>query len=348
MGAPAACRWRPYSRRRRWSGRSEARHRHRRRRLHRLAPVRTTRRRRLARDRRRLLHRLLRRGRQAGEPRGPRRRARLRPARARPADRRLAAGCSPERTSCSTWPPRPAFATASAGLPALRRQQPRRHPARVRGGRRRRRRAGRVGLVLVRLRRRGGATRAARPRPPPRPRSPYGVTKRACEDLARVYRSPDLAITGTPLLHRLRSPAAAGHGDASDLRRPRSRRHVPAVRRRVAVARLHLRGRRRRRDGQSADAAATAARLQHRRWRGGDAWRRSSRPLESLAHARPGSTVARPSAATCAAPRPTSRARRDLGWSPSVGLREGLRSQFDWVSARRATLAPAQAVPQTA
>ena len=28
------------------------------------------------------------------------------------------------------------------------------------------------------------------------PRSPYGVTKRACEDLARVYRSPERAITG--------------------------------------------------------------------------------------------------------------------------------------------------------
>jgi UDP-glucuronate 4-epimerase len=28
------------------------------------------------------------------------------------------------------------------------------------------------------------------------PRSPYGVTKRACEDLARIYRTRDLAITG--------------------------------------------------------------------------------------------------------------------------------------------------------
>ena len=44
----------------------------------------------------------------------------------------------------------------------------------------------------------------------------------------------------------------------------------------------------------------------------------------------------------------TIRAEADLGWQPSVGLREGLRSQFDWVSARRATLAPVQAVPQTA
>ena len=31
---------------------------------------------------------------------------------------------------------------------------------------------------------------------PTRPRSPYGVTKRACEDLARVYRSRGLSITG--------------------------------------------------------------------------------------------------------------------------------------------------------
>src|SRR4051812_29078108 len=31
---------------------------------------------------------------------------------------------------------------------------------------------------------------------PTLPRSPYGVTKRACEDLARIYRSRELAITG--------------------------------------------------------------------------------------------------------------------------------------------------------
>ncbi|NUR08726.1 MAG: NAD-dependent epimerase/dehydratase family protein [Nocardioidaceae bacterium] len=31
---------------------------------------------------------------------------------------------------------------------------------------------------------------------PTRPRSPYGVTKRACEDLAHIYRSRGLAITG--------------------------------------------------------------------------------------------------------------------------------------------------------
>ena len=36
----------------------------------------------------------------------------------------------------------------------------------------------------------------------------------------------------------------------------------------------------------------------------------------------------------------TSRAEADLGWQATVGLREGLRSQLDWVSARRATLAP--------
>jgi nucleoside-diphosphate-sugar epimerase len=32
----------------------------------------------------------------------------------------------------------------------------------------------------------------------------------------------------------------------------------------------------------------------------------------------------------------TTRAVEDLGWRASVGLREGLRSQLDWVAARRA------------
>jgi UDP-glucuronate 4-epimerase len=37
----------------------------------------------------------------------------------------------------------------------------------------------------------------------------------------------------------------------------------------------------------------------------------------------------------------TTRAAADLGWRPSVGLREGLRSQLDWVIARRRSLAQA-------
>ena len=34
----------------------------------------------------------------------------------------------------------------------------------------------------------------------------------------------------------------------------------------------------------------------------------------------------------------TTRAREDLGWQPTVGLREGLHSQLEWVRARRRAL----------
>ena len=46
-----------------------------------------------------------------------------------------------------------------------------------------------------------------------RPLSPYGVTKLACEELARVYaRSVRPRRRLAPLLHRLRAAAASGHG----------------------------------------------------------------------------------------------------------------------------------------
>jgi nucleoside-diphosphate-sugar epimerase len=35
----------------------------------------------------------------------------------------------------------------------------------------------------------------------------------------------------------------------------------------------------------------------------------------------------------------TSRARRTLGWRPTTSLREGLRSELEWVTARRGRLA---------
>ena len=34
----------------------------------------------------------------------------------------------------------------------------------------------------------------------------------------------------------------------------------------------------------------------------------------------------------------TTRARRSLGWEPTVGLREGLASELDWVRGRRAAV----------
>ena len=47
----------------------------------------------------------------------------------------------------------------------------------------------------------------------PRPISPYGITKLACEQLARAIGARPRARRGRPaLLHRLRPAAAAGHG----------------------------------------------------------------------------------------------------------------------------------------
>ena len=63
---------------------------------------------------------------------------------------------------------------------------------------------------------------------PTLPRSPYGVTKRACEDLASVYRQQGLIDRWPPVLHRLRSAATPRHGDPPDLRGPRERSPVLA------------------------------------------------------------------------------------------------------------------------
>ena len=84
---------------------------------------------------------------------------------------------------------------------------------------------------------------------PPRPLSPYGVTKLAGEQLCRVYHvNHGARDRGAALLHRLRPAPAPRHGLPPLLRGRRARRRDRAVRRRPPEPRLHLRRRRRRRD----------------------------------------------------------------------------------------------------
>ena len=83
----------------------------------------------------------------------------------------------------------------------------------------------------------------------PRPLSPYGITKLACEHLAHAYA---LGVRARrrhrALLHDLRPAAATGHGVHEDGVVPRRGQAVRALRRRHAVAQLHVRRRRGRGD----------------------------------------------------------------------------------------------------
>jgi len=166
------------------------------------------------------------------------------------------------------------------------------------------------------------------------PRSPYGVTKRACEDLARVYRSPELAITG------LRYFTVYGPRQRPDMA---MRRICDAL---AFGGTFQLFG-----DGsQSRDftyvadavdatvrcADATATAPVYNIGGGEEAtMAHVIATLESLAHARllldrhpPQRGDVRRTSADVAL------ARRDLGWSPTVSLSEGLAAQFAWVRSR--------------
>ena len=132
--------------------------------------------RRRARGRRsRLLHRLLRPGVEGGE-RTRARRAADRPGRGRARLRRFRR-CLPPRGPAGR-------AQLRRRLPALPAAQRARDPAGVRG-RRRRRREGRLGELVVGLRRRRAVPDAEDVAP--RPNNPYGITKLACEQLHDTY-----------------------------------------------------------------------------------------------------------------------------------------------------------------
>jgi nucleoside-diphosphate-sugar epimerase len=175
---------------------------------------------------------------------------------------------------------------------------------------------------------------------PTSPRSPYGVTKRACEDLAAIYGSgmstvglryftvygprqrPDMAMR--KLCEALLDGASFPmFGDGSQSRDFTHVADAVDATFRAALASdpapiYNVGG------GHEATLAEVVALLE------------DLSGAEALLDRRPDRVgdVRRTSA-------DTSRARADLGWQPSVGLREGLSSQLDWVRARRRELAPA-------
>ena len=272
----------------------------------------------------RLLHRLLRPGAEGGErarPRRPPRRPRRGPARLRGLRRRL--------------PPRgPARgAQLRRRLRALPAAQRARVAARLRGGGARRRKVVFASSSSVY----GAAERYPTPEDtPPRPLSPYGITKLACEHLADAYgREFGLDCVVAPVLQRVRAAPASRHGVHAD-RRSRSPTGgaFELYGDGDAVARLDLRRRHRRRHDRSRWSAA-AAPTTSAAARGVD--ERDDRAARARS---PGarSTCARrrrPFPATSGARRPTRRgSAAELGWEPPVSLEDGLTRQWEWASAR--------------
>jgi UDP-glucuronate 4-epimerase len=167
-----------------------------------------------------------------------------------------------------------------------------------------------------------------------RPRSPYGVTKRACEDLARVYRSQDLSITG------LRYFTVYGPRQRPDM----AIRRICDALATGGTFRLHGDGSQSRDFTYVADAVDATVRCALAESTaevyniGGGEQATMSRVigiLETLAGrtlqlertpAQRGD-VTRTSA-------DVSLARDDLDWSPAVPLRQGLAQQYAWVRAR--------------
>jgi UDP-glucuronate 4-epimerase len=170
---------------------------------------------------------------------------------------------------------------------------------------------------------------------PTRPRSPYGVTKRACEKLAEIYNDMGLATVG------MRFFTVYG---------PRQRPDM-AIRRLCEAAtggpRFHLRG-----DGtqirdfthvdDAVDAvvrALTASRPAPVLNIGGGVQASMLDIIRQLGQltGRP-VPVDRQGAQIGDVRRTagdTSKARATLGWQPRVSLRDGLRTELDWVRERR-------------
>jgi UDP-glucuronate 4-epimerase len=154
---------------------------------------------------------------------------------------------------------------------------------------------------------------------PTLPRSPYGVTKRACEDLARVYRNRGLAITG------LRYFTVYGPRQRPDMA---MRRICDAL---DTGATFPMFG-----DGsQSRDFTFVADAV--------DATVRAAQadvPAEvynvgggeeaTLAHV----VATLEQLAGTRLRVDVSQARRNLGWAPTVPLEQGLAAQLAWVQSR--------------
>ncbi|MDX6555833.1 MAG: UDP-glucuronate 4-epimerase [Miltoncostaeaceae bacterium] len=178
------------------------------------------------------------------------------------------------------------------------------------------------------------AERPCREGAPTRPRSPYGVTKLACEGLAAIARSGGLSVTGLryftvygprqrPDMALRRMCEALAGGPAfpllGDGGQSRDVTHVTdaaeaTVRAAMAaeVADVYNVG-----GGQEASLAELMAELAALAGHPVPVLRRDPAPGD-----------VRHTAAD------TTRARRDLGWRPRVGLREGLAGELAWVRAR--------------
>lgn len=169
------------------------------------------------------------------------------------------------------------------------------------------------------------------------PRSPYAVTKRACEELALVYAGNSLSIVG------LRYFTVYG---------PRQRPDM-AIRRMCEVLvnggsfPLYGDGNQTR-DMTYVDDVVEATVLAARSRQtdaiynvGGGAETSIAQTIHTLEEIADRPLVIDRSEVRCGDVRRTAaditRARQTLGWSPVVGMSEGLRASLDWVRARRAT-----------
>jgi UDP-glucuronate 4-epimerase len=174
---------------------------------------------------------------------------------------------------------------------------------------------------------------------PTRPRSPYGVTKRACEDLAAIYRRGGLSTVGLRYftvygprqrpdmaMRKLCEALLDGapfplYGDGAQSRDFTHVADAVDATFRAALAddpaAIYNVG-----GGQEATLSEVVALLE------------DLSGATAVLDRRPAQTgdVRRTAA-------DTSRAHADLGWEPGVGLRDGLRGQLDWVRARRRALA---------
>jgi UDP-glucuronate 4-epimerase len=169
---------------------------------------------------------------------------------------------------------------------------------------------------------------------PTMPRSPYGVTKRACEDLARVYRNRGLAITGLRYftvygprqrpdmaMRRICEALETGarfplFGDGSQSRdftfvADAGDATVQAALADIPAEVYNIGG------GEEATLAQVISTLEQL---AGTRLNLDRRPVQR-------GDVRRTSA-------DVSLAQRNLGWSPSVSLRDGLAAELAWVHGR--------------
>ena len=274
--------------------------------------------------RRRLLHRLLRPGREGGERARPRRApARPRRAAARPRRRRRRV---PSRRAGGS-------AQLRRRLPDVRAAQPARVAARVRGVRAGRR-ARRLRLVVVGLRRGRGVSDAGGR--PSRGRSRRTGSRSSAASTSRARTRPHSGSTrwccGTsPCTGRAsgRTCSSAASARRCSTAAP-SRSSAPASSR-AASRTSATRSTRRCRDG----AGRARCGLQRRRRRGGDHARGDRAARAPVGARRSTSGTSAPRRATSRGRAPTSRASRAaLGWQPETSLEDGLARMWSWASAR--------------